>query len=231
MSAAGPRGPVTGLLVHRSRLTGSYNDWFTSSEQALLVAQRRQRMRVSKPTSPSDMPQQHSCKPRKRRQADEAQRLGAAAPAAYDYRRGANEPLDEAPVTLVRGVAGTAAALPAGASGCEHRFTGYQCPRHSGERRRRRHPWPSNRKLARASPCNGHRRSRRRDGGSDVGRDAAARSTARMGSVAQTCPRSHRWTTGTSRKASAGRSIMCRPRALRTEPSWSAGRASLASDD
>ena len=40
------------------------------------------------------------------RQADQAQRLAAAPPAAYDYRRRENEPLYEAPVTSVRAVVG-----------------------------------------------------------------------------------------------------------------------------
>jgi uncharacterized protein YcfJ len=40
------------------------------------------------------------------RQADQAQLLAGAAPAAYDYRRQANEPLYEAPVTSVRAVVG-----------------------------------------------------------------------------------------------------------------------------
>ena len=40
------------------------------------------------------------------RQADQAQSLAAAAPGAYDYRRRANEPLYEAPVTSVRAVVG-----------------------------------------------------------------------------------------------------------------------------
>jgi len=40
------------------------------------------------------------------RQADQARNLAAAAPATYDYRRRANEPLYEAPVTSVRAVVG-----------------------------------------------------------------------------------------------------------------------------
>jgi uncharacterized protein YcfJ len=40
------------------------------------------------------------------RQADQAQVLAAAAPGTYDYRRRANEPLYEAPVTSVRAVVG-----------------------------------------------------------------------------------------------------------------------------
>ena len=40
------------------------------------------------------------------RQADQAQLVAAATPGAYDYRRRANEPLYEAPVTSVRAVVG-----------------------------------------------------------------------------------------------------------------------------
>jgi hypothetical protein len=52
----------------------------------------------------------------------------------------------------------------------------------------------------------------------------------KMCSDARTCPRPHRWTTGTSRTTSAGTSIMCRPQARRAEQSWLTGRASRASD-
>jgi len=62
-----------------------------------------------------------------------------------------------------------AAALLGRASGCGHRLTGYQCPGRSGGRRRRRHPWPSDRKWPRARSCDGHRRGRRRGGGSERG--------------------------------------------------------------
>src|SRR6185312_2988771 len=63
------------------------------SEQAALAAQRT----ATDARIQADVSQ---------RQAAQARNLAAAAPATYDYRRRANEPLYEAPVTSVRAVVG-----------------------------------------------------------------------------------------------------------------------------
>jgi len=78
------------------------------SEQAALVAQRT----ATDARIQADVAQRQAAAAQvqaadAQRQADDAQRLAAAPPpAAYDYRRRANEPLYEAPVTSVRAVVG-----------------------------------------------------------------------------------------------------------------------------
>ena len=77
------------------------------SEQAALVAQRT----ATDARIQADVTQRQAAAAQlqaaeAQRQADQAQLLAAAAPAAYDYRRRANEPLYEAPVTSVRAVVG-----------------------------------------------------------------------------------------------------------------------------
>ncbi len=77
------------------------------SEQAALVAQRT----ATDARIQADVTQRQAAvmqlqAAEAQRQADQAQNLAAAAPAAYDYRRRANEPVYEAPVTSVRAVVG-----------------------------------------------------------------------------------------------------------------------------
>jgi uncharacterized protein YcfJ len=77
------------------------------SEQAALVAQRTATdARIQADATQRQAAAAQLQAAEAQRQADQAQLLAAAAPAAYDYRRRANEPLYEAPVTSVRAVVG-----------------------------------------------------------------------------------------------------------------------------
>ena len=77
------------------------------SEQAALAAQRTATdARIQADVSQRQAAAAQLQAAEAQRQADQARNLAAAAPATYDYRRRANEPLYEAPVTSVRAVVG-----------------------------------------------------------------------------------------------------------------------------
>jgi uncharacterized protein YcfJ len=77
------------------------------SEQAALAAQRTAtEARIQADVSQRQAAAAQVQAAEAQRQADQAQQLAAAATPAYDYRRRANEPLYEAPVTSVRAVVG-----------------------------------------------------------------------------------------------------------------------------
>jgi uncharacterized protein YcfJ len=80
------------------------------SEQAALAAQRTAtEARIQADVSQRQATAAQLQAAEAQRQADQAQQLAAAAapaPATYDYRRRSNEPLYEAPVTMVRAVVG-----------------------------------------------------------------------------------------------------------------------------
>jgi uncharacterized protein YcfJ len=77
------------------------------SEQAAIAAQRTAMdARIQADVSQRQAAAAQLQAAEAQRQADQARSLAAAAPTTYDYRRRANEPLYEAPVTSVRAVVG-----------------------------------------------------------------------------------------------------------------------------